>query len=149
MRMLGELATANPGKIFAYLLAASGAVALLVYLAIAVSQFVLSRTMRSAGERAPVRMWLFPYLTIGVIVAIVAVLVLMAFDPDQQQAIFLSLISAALIVGAGVIVRRRRSHHAQKIPLSSSRGSGDSNAAANTTDQRRGAANTAPTVRSS
>jgi GABA permease len=99
-----------PEKIFAYLLATSGAVALFVYLAIAVSQFVLGRTMRSAGERAPVRMWLFPYLTVGVIVAIVAVLVLMAFDPDQQQAIFLSLISAAFIVAAGVIVHRRPSH---------------------------------------
>jgi GABA permease len=50
--------------------------------------------MWAEGERAPVRMWLFPYLTIAVIVATVAFLVLIAFDPDQQQAIFLSLISA-------------------------------------------------------
>jgi GABA permease len=99
-----------PEKIFGYLLATSGAVALFVYLAIAVSQFVLGRTMRAQGERAPVRMWLFPYLTVIVIVAIVAVLVLMAFDPDQQQAIFLSVISAAIIVGAGVFVHRRRDH---------------------------------------
>jgi GABA permease len=55
-------------------------------------------------------MWLFPYLTVCVIVAIVAVLVLMAFDPDQQSAIFLSLLSAAFIVGAGVVVHRRRGH---------------------------------------
>ncbi|MCW2552776.1 MAG: gabP, partial [Mycobacterium sp.] len=74
------------------------------------SQFGLGRAMRAEGERAPVRMWLFPYLTIAVIVAIVAVLVLMAFDPDQQQAIFLSLISAVFIVGAGVVVHRRRDH---------------------------------------
>ena len=97
-----------PEKIFAYLLATSGAVALFVYLAIAVSQFVLGRAMRAEGERAPVRMWLFPYLTVAVIVAIVAVLALMAFDPDQQQAIFLSLLSAAFIVAAGVVVHRRR-----------------------------------------
>ncbi len=98
-----------PEKIFAYLLATSGAVALFVYLAIAISQFVLGRTMRAAGEQAPVKMWLFPYVTIGVIVAIVAVLVLMAFDPDQQEAIFLSLISALFIIAAGVVVHRRRS----------------------------------------
>ncbi|MDT5077786.1 MAG: permease [Mycobacterium sp.] len=97
-----------PEKIFAYLLATSGAIALFVYLAIAVSQFVLGRAMRAEGERAPVRMWLFPYLTIAVIVANVAVLVLMAFDPDQHQAIFLSLISAVFIVVAGVVVHRRR-----------------------------------------
>ncbi|WP_231644348.1 amino acid permease [Mycolicibacterium baixiangningiae] len=102
-----------PEKIFGYLLATSGAIALFVYLAIAVSQFVLGRTMRAAEERAPVKMWLFPYLTVAVIVAIVAVLILMAFDPDQQSATFLSLISAAFIVGAGVFVHRRRSHETE------------------------------------
>jgi GABA permease len=96
-----------PDKIFGYLLATSGAIALFVYLAIAASQFKLGRRMREAGEQAPVRMWLFPYLTIIVMVAIVAVLVLMAFDPDQQSAILLSLISAVVIVGAGFVVQRR------------------------------------------
>jgi GABA permease len=99
-----------PEKIFGYLLATSGAVALFVYLAIASSQLVLGRRMRSEGERAPVRMWLFPYLTAVTIAGIVAILVLMAFDPGQQQAIALSAISAAFIVGAGVVVHRRRSH---------------------------------------
>ena len=66
--------------------------------------------MRAKGEEAPVKMWLFPYLTIVVMVAIVVVLVLMAFDPDQQSAIFLSLISAIFIIGAGVVVHRRRGH---------------------------------------
>ena len=96
-----------PDKIFGYLLATSGAIALFVYLAIAASQFVLGRRMRDDGERPPVRMWLFPHLTVVVMVAIVAVLVLMAFDPDQQSAIFLSLASAVVIVVAGVIVQRR------------------------------------------
>ena len=97
-----------PEKIFGYLLATSGAVALFVYLAIASSQLVLGRRMRSEGERAPVRMWLFPYLTVVTIAGIVAILVLTAFDPEQQQAILLSAISAAFIVGAGVVVHRRR-----------------------------------------
>jgi len=99
-----------PEKIFGYLLATSGAVALFVYLAIASSQLVLGRRMRAEGERAPVRMWLFPYLTAVTIAGIVAILVLMAFDPDQQQAILLSAISAVFIVGAGVVVHRRQSH---------------------------------------
>ncbi|KKE98330.1 amino acid permease [Mycolicibacterium obuense] len=96
-----------PEKIFGYLLATSGAVALFVYLVIAISQFVLGRKMRAAGERPPVRMWLFPYLTVVVIGLIVAVLVLMAFDPKQQQAIALSVISAVVIVALGVFVHRR------------------------------------------
>ncbi|CAN5460982.1 GABA permease [soil metagenome] len=102
-----------PEKIFGYLLATSGAVALFVYLAIAASQFVLGRAMRASGERAPVRMWLFPYLTVVVMVAIVAILVLMAFDPNQQQAIALSVVSAAFIVIAGVVVHRRHSHKSE------------------------------------
>ncbi|MCZ8380624.1 amino acid permease [Mycobacterium sp. CPCC 205372] len=98
-----------PEKIFGYLLATSGAVALFIYLAIASSQFVLGRRMRAEGEELPLRMWLFPYLTAVVIVCIIAVLVLMAFDPGQQQAILLSTVSALFIVGAGVVVHRRRS----------------------------------------
>ncbi|MEW5809756.1 MAG: amino acid permease [Actinomycetota bacterium] len=96
-----------PEKIFGYLLATSGAVALFVYLVIAASQFVLGRKMRAAGERPPVRMWLFPYLTVVVIALIIAVLVLMAFDPNQQQAIALSVVSAVVIVALGVFVHRR------------------------------------------
>jgi GABA permease len=96
-----------PEKIFGYLLATSGAVALFVYFAIAASQFVIGRRMRVAGERPPVRMWLFPYLTVVVMVSIVAILVLMAFDPKQQQAILLSAVSAVVIVSAGVAVQRR------------------------------------------
>ena len=91
-----------PDKIFGYLLATSGAVALFVYLAIACSQLVLGRTLRTTGERPPVRMWLFPYLTSAVIVFIVAVLVLMAFDKSQQQAIGFSVISAVIIIALGV-----------------------------------------------
>jgi L-asparagine transporter-like permease len=98
------------GAVIAGLLATSGAVALFVYLAIASSQLALGRGMRAEGERAPVRMWLFPYLTVVTIAGIVAVLVLMSFDPDQQQAILLSAISAVFILGAGVVVHRRRSH---------------------------------------
>jgi GABA permease len=91
-----------PDKIFGYLLATSGAIALFVYLAIACSQLRLGRTLRASGERPPVRMWLFPYLTSVVIVFIVAVLVLMAFDETQQQAIGFSVISAVVIVALGV-----------------------------------------------
>ncbi|MFW0797033.1 amino acid permease [Gordonia sp. CPCC 205515] len=98
-----------PDKIFGYLLATSGAVALFIYLAIAASQLVLGRTIRAEGSQTTVRMWLFPWLTIAVMVFIVATLVLMMFDKDQQQAIGLSLASAAVVIAAGVVVQRRRS----------------------------------------
>lgn len=91
-----------PDKIFGYLLATSGAVALFVYLSIAVSQFVLGRSMRARQQKPAVTMWLFPYLTVAVMIFIVAVLVLMAFDSAQRDAITLSTISAVVIIGIGV-----------------------------------------------
>jgi GABA permease len=119
--VVGFLAVAGnyllPEKIFGYLLATSGAIALFVYLAS--SQLVLGRRMRAEGEQAPVRMWLFPYLTMTTIAGIVAILVLVAFDPGQQQAILLSAISAVFIVGAGVVVHRRRSRETRRSDLMS------------------------------
>ncbi|MGW5520714.1 amino acid permease [Gordonia sp. NPDC003950] len=96
-----------PDKIFAWLLATSGAIALFVYLTIAASQLKLGRSLRLEGHRPPVKMWLFPYLTGAVMVFIVAILILMIFDDGQRQAILFSAISAAIIVGAGVIVQKR------------------------------------------
>lgn len=96
-----------PDKIFAWLLATSGAIALFVYLTIAASQLKLGRTLRQEGHRPAVTMWLFPYLTGAVMVFIVAVLVLMVFDAGQRQAIIFSAISALIIVAAGVIVQKR------------------------------------------
>ncbi|GGF12329.1 amino acid permease [Williamsia phyllosphaerae] len=95
-----------PDKIFGYLLATSGAVALFIYLAIAVSQLRLGRTMRARGDVPPVRMWLFPYATSAVIVFIVVVLALMAFDENQQQAISFSLASAVIIIAIGIYRQR-------------------------------------------
>jgi GABA permease len=40
-------------------------------------------------------MWLFPYLTVVTIAGIVAILVLMAFDSEQQQAILVSAVAIA------------------------------------------------------
>ncbi|GAA11231.1 amino acid permease [Gordonia alkanivorans] len=98
-----------PDKIFGYLLATSGAVALFVYLSVSASQLVLGRSLRARGEQPPVKMWLFPYLTIVVMVFIIGVLVLMAFDAEQREAIGLSALSAVVIVTVGVVLHRRRS----------------------------------------
>ncbi|NLU83656.1 amino acid permease [Rhodococcus sp. HNM0569] len=104
-----------PDRIFTWLLSTSGAVALFVYLAIAASQLRLGRRMREQGERPPVRMWLFPGLTVVVIAFVVAVLVLMAFDPAQQQAIGFSVASALVIVAIGLTVQRRRRAERQSL----------------------------------
>ncbi|WP_315771710.1 amino acid permease [Rhodococcoides kroppenstedtii] len=95
-----------PEKLFGYLLATTGAVALFVYLTVAASQLVLRRTLDSEGRRPPVRMWLYPWLTYLAMGFIVVVLVMMAVLPDQRTAILFSGILAAATVAAGVLRQR-------------------------------------------
>ena len=72
-------AAVSPETVFLFLLNSSGAVILFVYLLIALSQIILRR--RTAPDKLTVKMWLFPVLSIIVVVAILAVLVQMGFRP--------------------------------------------------------------------
>ena len=89
-------AAVSPDTVFSFLLNSSGAIILFVYLLIAVSQIILRR--RTSPEKLTVKMWLFPGLSILVVVAILAVLAQMAFDPDARTQLLLSLASWAVVV---------------------------------------------------
>ncbi|WP_082778108.1 amino acid permease [Tsukamurella pseudospumae] len=93
-----------PDKLFGYLLATTGAVALFVYLVIAISQIALRRR---ATEPAPIRMWLFPWLTYAVIAFIVFVIVAMILDPDQRSSVGLSTALAAIVLVASIVHQKR------------------------------------------
>ena len=95
-----------PDQIFGYLLASSGAIALFVYLVIALSQLRMRRELDCAGHRPEVRMWLYPWLTYLTIGFICAVLVLMLVQEGHRLELALSLALAAVIVGIGVARRR-------------------------------------------
>jgi GABA permease len=97
-----------PEAIFGYLLATTGAIALFVYLVIALSQLVMRRRMDAVGERAPVRMWAFPVLTWVAITFIVVVLLLMLVRPGHRLELALSTVLAAVIVATGMLLQRRR-----------------------------------------
>jgi GABA permease len=97
-----------PEKVFSTLLATSGAVALLVYLAIAVSQLRLRRTLTAEGVDLPIRMWGFPVVTWGVIVFIPVILVYMAIGSDLQLELFSTAITAAVVVALGLLVQARQ-----------------------------------------
>jgi GABA permease len=92
-----------PGEIFGYLLATSGAIALFVYLVIALSQLRMRRELDAAGVRPAVRMWGFPGLTWLTIGFIGVVLVTMAIRPGLRLELWLSLALAAVIVVIGVV----------------------------------------------
>ncbi|WP_019202213.1 amino acid permease [Tsukamurella sp. 1534] len=106
--LLGFLAVIGnyvlPEKLFGYLLATTGAVALFVYLVIAVSQIALRRR---ATERSPLQMWFFPWATYAVIAFIVFVIVAMIVEPSQRSAVGLSTALAAIVVAASVAHQRR------------------------------------------
>lgn len=91
--------------IFTYLLASSGAIALMMYLVIAVTQYATRRRQRGPAE---VRMWLFPYLTLATIAFIAAVLLLMAILPGHRLELWLSFGLAAVLVTVGYRLQRKQ-----------------------------------------
>ena len=92
-----------PEKIFGYLLATSGATALLVYIVIALTQLRSRRVMDRAGLRPAVKMWAYPGLTYLTMAFIIVVLVAMAIREDQRLNLVLTLICAAVVlIAAGV-----------------------------------------------
>jgi GABA permease len=98
----------SPEKVFLFLLNSSGAVALFVYLLIAVSQLVMRRKLeREDPERLQVRMWLYPYLTYFAIAAIGVVIVSMALVEKVRSQLYLGLLSVAVVLVAYFIKRAR------------------------------------------
>ena len=95
----------SPDTVFTFLLNSSGAVILIVYLLIAVSQFVLRR--RTPDADLTVRMWLFPGLTILAAAGIVAVLVQMGLTKDTRSQLLLSLLSWGVVLGLYALTRAR------------------------------------------
>ncbi len=89
-------AAVSPDTVFLFLLNSSGAVILFVYLLIALSQVVLRR--RTTPDKLVVKMWLFPALSIVVIVAIVAVLIQMGLNPEVRIQLILSLLAWAVLL---------------------------------------------------
>jgi GABA permease len=91
----------SPDGVFKFLLNTSGAVALFVYLLIAVSELRLRRRLeREDPERLQVRMWGFPYLTIFAIVAILVVIASMATVAEVRSQLWLGLLSVAVVLAA-------------------------------------------------
>jgi len=91
----------SPDTVFAFLVNSYGTVAIFVYISIAMSQLRLrARLQRDDPGRLTLRMWGYPYLTYVAIGGMIAILVAMAFIPDQRlPLLFGSLSLGILIVG--------------------------------------------------
>ena len=96
-----------PSEVFTWLINASGAIALFVYLLIAISELVMRRRLeRDNPEALRIKMWFYPWLTYLSIAGIVAVLVAMFFISSLRPLIIASLISLAVILAAYVLRRQ-------------------------------------------
>ena len=99
----------SPELVFAFLVNASGATMLIVYMLIAVSQIRLRRRLeRTNPEQVVARMWLFPGLSYAVIVAIAGVLAAMAFTPELLVQLAASLFGLIVVLALYFGVRQRR-----------------------------------------
>ncbi|WP_433136434.1 amino acid permease [Actinomadura nitritigenes] len=100
------LAVVSPDGVFSLLLNAAGAVALVIYAAIAVSQLRMRRRLeRTAPEGLQVRMWAFPLLTWATIAALAGVVIAMAVLPEDRSQLLFGLIAPAAAVLAHLIRR--------------------------------------------
>ncbi len=77
--------------LFAFLVQSSGATILCVYLLIGLAQIMLRRRLEAGGEVLPVKVWLFPLVSLVAVGSIVAVLVMMLISPEERGEVLLSV----------------------------------------------------------
>ncbi len=106
---LAILAQVFSKDVFTFLVNASGATMLIIYLLVAVSQIRIRRHIEATEpERLVFKVWLFPYASWATIAAIAAVLVAMALTPDLAAQFYISGLLLLVVLGAYFFVRRAR-----------------------------------------
>ena len=93
-------------NVFDVLMAATGAIALLVYLCIAVSQLNMRRKLEASGTQVQLKMWLFPWLTYAVIFVIVASLITMVVEGTFFNEVVYTSIFGGLLVVLGFMAQK-------------------------------------------
>ncbi|MFJ3795188.1 amino acid permease [Streptomyces sp. NPDC090088] len=99
----------RPDDVFPWLLNMIGAVILVVWILIAVSQLLLRRRVAAeAPEKLAVRMWAFPYLTWLALAGMATIFVLMAREPDTRTQLYYTGGMTAVLAAAGYARQRGR-----------------------------------------
>lgn len=95
--------------VFNFLLSSSGAVAVVVYLCIAVTQLRgRARLERTDPGALTLKMWAYPGLTILVGVVLLVIIAGMAATADSRESLILTLAVTAIAVIAGLVKQRRQ-----------------------------------------
>jgi L-asparagine transporter-like permease len=98
----------SPQLLFTFLVNASGAIMLVIYLLVAVAEIRWRGNVeRDAPARLKIKMWLFPWLSYATVVGIVLVLASMLFRDAERAQLAASTLSVAVVVGAFWWQRRR------------------------------------------
>jgi len=114
------LAVISPDGLFAFLVNASGVLVLIVYCLICCAHLRLRWRMQPAERDAlEVRVWLFPWLSIASIAAIVAVLGAMAVSPKLATQLYCSLLTVTVVLVACGVTRLRRRQARADSPVAS------------------------------
>jgi GABA permease len=125
--VLGILAAITSNQtVFAFLVNASGALIVFVYMIIAFAQIRLRREREASGAPAPaLSMWLFPWASYAAIAGMTAVLVAMAFTPGEMSSeLWSSVLTLVLAVVAFLVVDARRRSRATRAGAAASRAGG-------------------------
>jgi len=87
-------------------------VAIFVYVLIAFSQLRLrARLEREDPARLAIRMWAYPYLTYLAIAGMLAILLAMAFIPEQRTPLIFGVASLAILLVAFILRTRFGGRH--------------------------------------
>lgn len=108
-----------PAGLFQFLLASSGAIALLVYLVIAVSQLRMRKILLRRNVELTFKMWLFPWLTWVVIAFICTALTVMLVTPEHRFEVSSTIGLALMISLIGLITARQPEHAPKSVPVAS------------------------------
>ena len=91
----------SPEVVFAFLINASGAVMLFIYVIIALAQIKNRRHLEQTDPaKLQIKMWLFPWASYAAIAGIAGVLIAMGLTPTLASQFFMSLIALGVVVGA-------------------------------------------------
>ncbi|MEE1792021.1 amino acid permease [Streptomyces sp. BE308] len=98
----------RPDDVFPWLLNMIGAVILVVWIFIAVSQLILrGRMEREAPEKLVVRMWLFPVGTVLALAAMAGIFLLMLRQPGTRDQLLATGALTAVLIVVGLLRQRR------------------------------------------
>ncbi|BAU28261.1 gamma-aminobutyrate:proton symporter (AAT family) [Aneurinibacillus soli] len=105
----------SPDKLFLFLVNASGAIALLVYIVIAFSHISFRKQMeRENPSGLKIRMWFFPYLSYATIVVLFGILIAMAFVESMRSQFYLTMLITVCTLAYYFFFHRKKVQAADK-----------------------------------